>query len=221
MSLVIEDESSENYKYDHHSALETEMLFTGYIKENYKGYIPVVLIRLCCQFFEQILFWTLKGKQLELFLNAKKEDKLRIDSKIITWSPIEFQFHLFPNKSWLAQDGFVGFCWRIHSIPKWIKKVHIEYKMYCIDSLCVGKDRIILNNNDMDINKIGHGWDLNIMKFPEKYPLKSMTFACFIQCKYNENAKDDCDTIKNNNYVPLPDDGYRKIMDRINYKIKL
>ena len=155
---------------------------------------------------------TIKG-----ILNATKEQKLRMDSKIFRLNGISFQLHLFPNKSWLNNDGYVGFCWRIQKIPKWINKIHIVYKLYCMNSLSVAKDRIILKN-DNDINKIGHGWDLNVMKLPHNYPL-SITFACYIECKFNANAKDDYHTNKNNGFVKLCDDGYRKLIDKMNYKI--
>ena len=219
MSLIFEDEDSDDYRYDHHSALETQMLFTGYIRENYVGYVPIVLIRICCQYFEHIFYWTLRGEQLQTFLNAKSGANVRMDSKILPWTPVTFQLHLFPNKSYLIEDGYVGFCWRIIQCPEWIKKLHIVYKMYCIDSFAIAKDRIILDN-DNQISSVGHGWDLNVMKLPENYPLKSITFACFIQCKFNEDAKDDWNTLKQNQNVLFPNDGYRKLLDKMNYKIQ-
>eukprot|EP01084_Bolivina_argentea_P104975 187924_1 len=219
MSLVIEDDDDNNYKYDHHSALETEMLFAGFIKQNYDNYYPIVLVRLCCSFFEQIFYWTLKGKELNQFLNAKTDTNTRIDSKIIRWTPIKFQFHLFPNKLYFNENGYVGFCWRIHQIPKWIKKIHIHYKMYCIDSFIVGQDRVLLSN-DNDTCSVGHGWDVNLMEFPQQYPsLKSLTFACFLDCKYNEDANDDEFTKKNRDVVP-PNDKYRLLIDKLHYTIK-
>ncbi len=101
--------------------------------------------------------------------------------------------------------------------------------MYCINSgsrSIVAKDRILLTNenNNKQISSVGHGWDVNIMKLPHtspppKYPLQSLTFACFLNCKYNEDAKDDIDTIKFFKTEP-PSDGYRKLMDKLNYTIK-
>ena len=64
------------------SQQQQDLLVNGFIKEHCRINIPIVLIKICFLYFNDIFYWKFKGEKLENLLSMKNTEE--IESKEFT-----------------------------------------------------------------------------------------------------------------------------------------
>ena len=76
-----------------------DLLMNGYISKNYNHNVPLAIIRLCQSFYDEYLYWTIKGNDMIKFKNCIKMGEFILSPKIYKYDEYEFQCKLFPRGS--------------------------------------------------------------------------------------------------------------------------
>ena len=58
---------------------QQELLVDGYMRNNYIANIPIVLIKLCFLFYNDVFYWYFNGNKLKNFLSIQHDKLLKSD----------------------------------------------------------------------------------------------------------------------------------------------
>ena len=109
------------------------LLTFGYVKENYKYSIPIVITELIESFYDKYFRWKIQKDKFKQLLNAQNGDILDCKSTFKI-KDIRFRCRLFPNGQNAQKRGSLQYYLVIDTIPSYIKYFSISAELGCLFS---------------------------------------------------------------------------------------
>ncbi len=175
--LLSLDDSNQPKNYSLSSSLNRQLLFSGYIKQNFHQFIPNDIMQFIFKFYETSFTWFIEGESMEKFRNCKFKDVMH--GPQFAMNGITFELTLCPQ-GWIRK-GYIACYLELMDKLDAIKAISANITM-CI------KELNLVYKASKTWNKKADGTGINdkMMPFADVKMMDSLTIDCYIDVLYIE-----------------------------------